>query len=384
MVQLKGKSLILVVALVLGACAGSADELLGAMQLQQTSEGGVVTVARGDESFQIDEDFDLKPGDVVSTSEDATAMLRLGGEGQTVSLGGATEVGVVGEGRVEARSGSILVAAGRPTEVAFGDAEAIADTGLFRLDRTSTTTRIGTYSGAVSINSPGQRAGTVERLFQVSVAAGDVSTPRPYQLEPSDPWDREHLGDVAELDRELNRLAAGFSNQIKRSGAGLRFVRAATGRERVGFVRPFLDRPPADVLTGFAIAEKTDRPLERAFLYSLRLRDQDGSWGVIAAIQQVKPRALVAEIEGMFEGSGALAEALGGSTGDGEGAPAGDGTTPGGGDGPDGNDGPGNDGPGDDDPGPTPTPSPTPTECEGSVAECTLNDILPEIPGLPL
>ena len=138
----------------------------------------------------------------------------------------------------------------------------------------------------------------------------------PYQLDPSDGWDRELLGDVADLDQELERLAAGFSNQIKRSDAGLALVRAATGRERVNFVKPFLDRSPADVLTGFAIAEETKEPLERAFRYSLRLRDQDGSWGVIAAIQDVRPQTLVAEVEGMFEGTGALAGLASGDEGD--------------------------------------------------------------------
>lgn len=380
---MKGKSLILVAALVLGACAGSSDEPLGAMQLQRTSDKGVVTVVRGDDTFQVEDDFDLEPGDLVSTSEDATALLRLEGEGQTVSLGPATQLGVVGDEGIDARSGSILVNAGRPTEVTFGDEVASADSGLFRLDRTSTTTRVGTYSGSVSVASPGERPRVVERLFQVSVAAGDISAPRPYQLEPSDPWDRQHLGDVAELDQELERLAAGFSNQVKRNDAGLDLVRLATGRERVNFVRPYLDRTPADVLTGFAIAEEADGPLERAFRYSLRLRDQDGSWGVIAAIQDVRERALVAEVEGMFEGSGAIAGLASGVEG-GSGTPVDGGTTPGDADPGGGND-PGND-PGDDDPDPDPTPSPSPSEgeCEGSVVECTVDDVLPEIPGLPL
>ncbi|MPZ71469.1 MAG: hypothetical protein GEU71_18395, partial [Actinobacteria bacterium] len=228
--RLKGKSLVLVAAMVLSACAGSSDEPLGAMQLERTSDDGVVTVVRGDDSFQVEEDFDLEPGDIVSTSEDATAMLRLEGEGQTVSLGPATQVAVVGDVGIDARSGSILVSAGRPTEVSFGDEVATAESGLFRLDRTSTTTRVGTYSGEVSVASPGERPRTVQRLFQVSVAAGDISAPRPYQLGPSDGWDREHLGDVADLDQELERLAAGFSNQIKRRDADLDLVRAATGR----------------------------------------------------------------------------------------------------------------------------------------------------------
>ncbi len=381
---MKGKSLVLVAAMVLSACAGSSDEPLGAMQLQRTSDDGVVTVVRGDDSFQVDGDFDLEPGDLVSTSEDATATLRLEGEGQTVSLGPATQVAVVGDGVIDARSGSVLVSAGSPTEVTFGDEVAAADSGSsFRLDRTSTTTRVGTYSGEVSLASPGERPRTVRRLFQVSVAAGDISAPRPYQLDPSDGWDRELLGDVADLDQELERLAAGFSNQIKRSDAGLALVRAATGRERVNFVKPFLDRSPADVLTSFAIAEETKEPLERAFRYSLRLRDQDGSWGVIAAIQDVQPRILVAEVEGMFEGTGALAGLASGDEGD-SGAPVDGGTTGGGTDPGDGND-PGDD-PGEDPPGPGPDPSPSPPdeECEGSVVECFVDDVLPEVPGLPL
>lgn len=380
---MKGKSLILVAALVLGACAGSSDEPLGAMQLQRTSDEGVVTVVRGDDTFQVEDDFDLEPGDLVSTSEDATAVLRLEGEGQTVSLGPATQLGVVGDEGIDARSGSILVSAGRPTEVTFGDEVAAAESGLFRVDRTSTTTRVGTYSGSVSVTSPGERPRAVQRLFQVSVAAGDISVPRPYQLEPSDAWDRQHLGDVADLDQELERLAAGFSNQIKRNDAGLDLVRVATGRERVNFVRPYLGRAPAEVLTGFAIAEEAEGPLERSFRYSLRLRDQDGSWGVIAAIQDVKPRALVAEVEGMFEGTGALAGLASGVDG-GSGAPVDGGATPGDSDPGGGND-PGDDPGGEDpDPDPTPTPSPPDEECEGSVVECTVDDILPEVPGLPL
>lgn len=373
--------LVLVAALISGACSGAGSDPLGAMQLQRTSDGGAVTVARGDETLEVDDEFDLKPGDVITTSKDATATLRLGGEGQTVSLGPAARVEVIDEGEVDAQAGSVLVSAGEPTEVAFGDARAVASGGVFRLDRTTTTTRLGTYSGSVSVTSPGEERATVERLFQVSVAAGDVSPPRPYQLDPTDAWDRERLGDVADLDQDLERLSAAFANQIRGEEVGLEFVRNVTGLERVGFVKPYLGRPPVDVLVASAIADEIRRPLPRAFRGVLELREQNGSWGVIAAIERVKGRALIASVEEMFQGTGAFAASAsgetsasgdGGSTGDGSGSP---GTTP-----PDENGG-GGDGPG---PSPSPSPSPSDEECNGDVVECAVDDILPEIPGLPL
>lgn len=375
--------LVLVAALISGACSGAGSDPLGAMQLQRTSEGGAVTVARGDETLEVDDEFDLEPGDVIMTSKDATATLRLGGEGQTVSLGPSARVEVIDEGEVDAQAGSVLVSAGEPTEVAFGDARAAASGGVFRLDRTTTTTRLGTYSGSVSVTSPGEERATVERLFQVSVAAGDVSPPRPYQLDTTDAWDRERLGDVADLDQDLERLSAAFANQIRGEEVGLEFVRNVTGLERVGFVKSYLDRPPVDVLVASAIAGEVRRPLPRAFRGVLELREQNGSWGVIAAIERVKGRALIASVEEMFQGTGAFAASASeetsdsggddGSTGDGSGSP---GTTPPGGGG--GGDGPGTS------PSPSPSPSPSDEECNGDVVECAVDDILPEIPGLPL
>ncbi len=98
---------VLALALVSGACASSEDDPLDAMQARRSSTEGVVTVARSGESFEIEEVADLEVGDVVSTSPEATALIRLEGEGQTIALDGGSTIVIRDGDEVEASAGKL-------------------------------------------------------------------------------------------------------------------------------------------------------------------------------------------------------------------------------------------------------------------------------------
>ncbi|MBW3594692.1 MAG: hypothetical protein KY391_03860, partial [Actinobacteria bacterium] len=67
-------------------------------------------------------------------------------------------------------------------------------------------------------------------------------------------------------------------------------------------------RPVADLLVGFTIADNDpDASLKRSFKGAFKYFDQGASYGVAATLLDVRTRPLVAQLESMIVGTGAVA-----------------------------------------------------------------------------
>lgn len=137
-----------------------------------------------------------------------------------------------------------------------------------------------------------------------------------------------------------------------------------------------------DLLIGFNIALQSRQPFKKAFRSAFRYFEDGGDWGVVAAILGVRARPLLAQLDDVIDGTGAVAqgadseaeftlaaaEAAGGETIDGTFNDGGN--DPGNLAGPD----PG----GGEDPRPSPRPSPSGDveDCQNAV-DCAAKEVLP-------
>lgn len=288
------------------ACVGLAggDDPLGEMSIEPL--GGALQVLRDDELLEIADAADLRPGDLIETA-DGGARVRLEGQ-RNVWIGVDSRVLVVDTSTLEARTGSVLASAAEHTAVRVGGAVASSSNGVFRVDRRVATARAATYRGDMTLAAPGNPRTDVAALYQSSIVAGDIDPPKPYQVAMDDVWDGQWLEDVVALEDELERLSKGFSNQIKKTRVPVAHFRRLIDRP-VGFMRPYVRAyAPADLFVAYAIAERASGPTARAFRDAFALHEDDGSWGVIAAIMEVEPKPLVAGLEKLFLDTGVVTD----------------------------------------------------------------------------
>jgi hypothetical protein len=275
---------------------------------------GSVFVRRAGKEIEVTGRFSLAKGDVVRTSS-AGARILLESD-RSASVAKDSRVHVTGGGSLEVIGGSVLAEAGRHMTVAVDDVTATTSDGLLRVDRFSASAGVAGYAGKVVVAAPGQAQITLNPLFDVSVAAGQVLAPRPYHVELDDQWDRLHLTEVVELDEQLERYAGAMSGQLGRAQLRGSYFRTLGGGDAGRAMARYVDSPAysvPDLLIGFSIADLDEagprgRSLDRAF----GLRRDGGQWGVIATIMGVESGPLVAGLEDLIFAAGALASAPGG------------------------------------------------------------------------
>jgi hypothetical protein len=306
-------ALVAVIALLAGSSCSlfERDDELSEMTLERRGETGVVRVVHEGETFEVDDRRRVEPGDVIKTSKGAQARLRLEGD-REVWLANQTTVEVIDTDAVGDKGGTVLADVDDPTTVMFGDIEASTAHGVFRIDRLTAAARAGVYEGSVSLDAPGQPRVQVDSYFQAPVAAETIGTVTPYRLATSDEWDRLWLEEIVALDDQLRQLADGFSSQIGRARPNLSFFQGLSGVGNVGVVKSYLDRRPADLLIAFTIADTDDaRPFKKSFSRAFALRDDGAAWGLAVAILEVRSRAMVARLERLIIGTGAVAGGAG-------------------------------------------------------------------------
>ncbi|MEA2476146.1 MAG: hypothetical protein QOC87_345, partial [Actinomycetota bacterium] len=285
-------------------------------------------------------------------------------------------------------TGSVLADASEPMQLTFSGIEADASHAQVRIDQGSSSSRAASYSGDVRLSSPGQPRITVPRLFQVASAASALRSAQPYRLNDNDPWDATYLKDVVSLDQDLTPLITGLQRQLGRSRPNLAYFQALAGSRDVSAVTPYLHRKTSDLLTAFEIALRVKKgsfktALKRAF----HLFDSGARWAVAAAIMNVKFDTLLASLQDVVLGTGAVAGGSGkaaaftvaaansartGNTGPATGPQAPGGNNPRSGNPGDGGSG-GN--PGDGGSGGNPRPEPTPTACNN--LSCQIPTVFP-------
>jgi hypothetical protein len=384
--------------IVIAGVACSGDDSLADMELRR--DLGTVTVLRDGETINVDGRIELKPGDVITTGPNALARFALeGGAGaRQGELQSNARALVVSPTSLEAQSGKVLMDVSEPTRTVVEGVTARASDAVFRIDRGFGSVRVGTYSGSVRLDAPGQSDLGVASLYQATIVAGELpGETRPYRLDERDAWDKELLGEVVQLEGDLAVLSRGLANQLGRTRPTLGYFRALVDGGDVSFMPPYLRRPAPDLLIGFTIARNADGPLERAFESAFDLHDDGARWGIAAMILEVEPRPIVAQLERLILGTqvlaadgtsnpaqftvAAAAAASGGGAGTSSAPPSGGTAAPpsGGSQQPPSGGGGGNQGGGNSGNRP-PNEPPPPDECQ-STAECAVQDVEDQLPG---
>lgn len=285
---------------------------IGEMQLR--AEAGKVIVLRDGESIRVEDDTAIQPGDFVTTDSDGAATLRLEGD-RRVQIAGGARVAVSSVSSIETDAGDVLAEAGDSLKIVFGGVTASASDATFRVDLGFGSARAASYDGSVELSSPGEARLTLDRLYEATIAGADLpSATRPLRYDGGDPWDLAQIRDVIELDETLATYGTSLESQLNKGSArpSLGYFSGLAGRP-ADFVRPYLGRDVDDLLIGFAVADNTSAPLEKAFERAFDLRNAGGRWGVVASIMRAKPKPLLASVQGLIVASGAVG---GGQAGD--------------------------------------------------------------------
>ena len=321
---MKKISLLLVACLFSGVACWpfSGDEAQPDMTLRREGDGKV-EILRGSETIKVNgSDVPIEPGDIVRTYKGALGQVALegervawvGGTGQVVDGAPDAQMRIIDTTSVESETGTVLAEADESMKVRFGDATATTSDGVFRVDRRAGSARAGSLAGTVRLAAPGEPTLTLPRLYEASSTANDFRASQPYRLDPEDPFDKQRLESIIDLEGQLGQLSAGFVNQLGNGRPTLGYFRVLSNGKDVSAMRPYLKRPTIEQLLGFTVATNTDDyPFPQAIRDAFRHRDAGGSWGVVAAILRSQPRALLADLEDIIVGSGAVADGGGGS-----------------------------------------------------------------------
>lgn len=274
----------------------SDDSALAEMTVQR--HDGRVVILRGAETIEVEDETSLKPRDVVQTQSSGEALVRLEGD-RLLTLAANSKIRINDARSVESQSGSILADAGDGIEVEFSSFTASSSSGTIRIDRGMSATRVASYRGAVTVGAPGEERLQVRSLFEAVPSANAVpAAPAPYDIDAGDPWDRQYLEHVVDLQEELDQLAGGLRALSGSQEPGLGYFSTLAGGRDVGFMRPYMKRSAVNLLVGFTIASNdSDRSLAAAFREAFSLYERGAKWGVAAAIMDVKLNAVVADLE---------------------------------------------------------------------------------------
>jgi hypothetical protein len=293
------------------ACWPFSSDEQAEMSVERTSNSGRVQILRDSDTINVSDEEPLEIGDVVSTSQNALARVRLIGD-ERVSLSSETEIRIESTRAVEGplHTGTIVADTNGSMRVDFSGVAATSTGGIFRIDKSLASVRAGAYTGTVKLETPGQPRVSLSKLFEVQAAASDLSAREPYHLDNSDPWDRVYLKSLVALDEDLTPLANGLRAQLGGSRPTLLYFRTLA-KQDVGFMKHYLPRPTIDLLTAFVIANHAPGSMRDDFVRAFRLFDSGAEWAVAAGILDASFDSLVAELTDIAAASGAVAGGTG-------------------------------------------------------------------------
>ncbi|HYY44256.1 MAG TPA: hypothetical protein VE975_03610 [Actinomycetota bacterium] len=283
--------------------------VLSPMSLRERT--GAVYVIHEGKATPVEGSASISPSDVIRLGPGAAAEVRLEDDRHAL-LKGEGRTQIISGGALRSARGSVLFHGGDPLTVQLGDVRAVGAGGLYRIDRRFASIRAASYRGSLTLESPGQPSQKVPALYEVSIAAGAFSSaPRPYQIDPRDPWDQVHLESVLDLDVQLEKLATGLRNQTGGRRPGAAALTALLGQHPGAqgdkALKRYLRIPAADLLIGVGVAKRSPFPLPAALRKTFLLRDQGASWGNDAALMRADPEALVASLDRIVSGMGVVA-----------------------------------------------------------------------------
>lgn len=312
-------------------------------------------------------------GATVRTAPGGSAALSAAG--RTVLLGGSSAVTVLDGEHEQLRQGLVLVDARRAAGLTLDAGPATVQTpggGVSRVER-GALLRAASYRKQLRVRATGRRAtADVPALRQVQVPDGGLpGRVTPLVLTPHDAWERSVALDLVTADAELVALADGLDRNPTSGSAVVRAIPSAY----VAAAPPVRGEPRSETALAYVLARATRRPAPAGFSQVRGLREDGGSWGVVAAIVGADVAAVSAALDAVLnptEGPAVLAAGGGGPQGPLGPLLGGGGPTPG--------------QPADRSPGqpgrpgsgsPRPTPSPTPTSDPVKDVVTTVTGLLP-------
>lgn len=268
----------------LSACAPPARDVA---TLVQSASGALLVAPTGTSSEARSGEL-VKPGDWVVTGPAGRAVLDTGG--RLVWLAARTKLRVSNGTAEQVAFGSILIDArsGPNLTVRSGDLAIDPAAGSAVRVQVSFDTRVGAVLGSVTVSGPGggREVPALHQLLATALAlpAGDLP---PLQLT-DDRAEKSVAPELVASDEYLNAEAA----EIDSGALGNGNLQLAAARWLPAAFHPLVDSQASEAVLPLLIAQAAGGRVGLAGRYTaaLRLRQQGGSWGVVAAL--VGARAL--------------------------------------------------------------------------------------------
>ncbi len=234
-------------------------------------------------------------GATVGTAPGGSVVLTTAG--RTLLLGSDSAVTVLDGTRERLVRGLVMVDARRTGDLALDAGAATVRTprgSLVRVER-SLLLRVASFRGTPTVASTGRKnRAEVTPLHQVQVASGGLPGRVTALALTRDGWERRFAQDLVTDDIDLNRLAAGLDGDASTRGAvvvpvsyvaALPVPAGATAGEQV---------------LSFVLAQASRTSGLRGYAQVRSLRDEGGSWGVVAALVGADPGAVSAALDGQL------------------------------------------------------------------------------------
>jgi hypothetical protein len=248
---------------------------------------GAVVVSGGTERAAAD-GAKLGKGDRVRTGATGTATLVV--RGRRVVLGGGTDVTVPDGATVDLTTGALLVDRRHGPGLTLHAGDTTIDDvgeGALRVERTFSVSVAGLSAGARLRTATGSRL-SLPALYQARAAGRALpGAGAPLQLR-HDAWERSVIPKLLTDDDRLNDIAEGLD------GPDAPVVPAA--------FRPGNGVRSSDVLLAEAIGRAAGDDAARR---ARALRDQGGSWGVVAALVETSPLDVGSALSDVLKGASA-------------------------------------------------------------------------------
>jgi hypothetical protein len=292
----------------------TAAALLGAVGLSAcgSSTAGAATYLRAARAAVLQlPDGSQRPAAVgMQVPKGATVRTALGGSaaldtaGRTLLIGQLSALTVVDGEREQLRAGLAMIDARRAPGLTLDAGAAVVRAprgSLTRVER-GALLRVGSFRKTVSVRAAARRAATpVPALHQVQVPDGAL----PGDVTPlaltGDSWERRYALDLVTADRDLTALAAG----LDASGTGARVVTALPAAYTTAYP-PALPEPRSEVALAYVVARAahTRGSGPERFAAVRGLREEGGSWGVVAALVGADVAAVSAALDALLTAPG--------------------------------------------------------------------------------
>jgi len=233
-------------------------------------------------------------GAVVSTAPGGSASLVTAG--RVVLLGSDTAVAVLDGRREQLRKGLVMVDGRRSGDLQLDAGAATVTTvrgALTRVERDALL-RVASFRRTASVRAAGRRARvTVDALHQVQVPYGGLPGRVTALGLTRDTWERRYALDLVTRDIDLGNLAAGLDTNAD-STAAVGAVLPASYRTAA----PLQSGEPASEQTlGFLVAKAVHGDAQRTYDRVRQLREEGGSWGVVATLVGADVAAVSAALD---------------------------------------------------------------------------------------